>query len=180
MQSQPTLTPNTLAFMGLCNEYCNACEQAAEMEQSEFVATMLRLLPRLYITASDLSTDDEYLDEAYMNSAMDEDYYDAIRRNIEAVMGADDTYLEVFEQDMKYSDTPIACSIAESLADLMQELYNFLDTVRDATDETIQCAIGAVKENFNEYWGQTLCNVMRPLNQLKSTTLNHSDNEPYN
>lgn len=41
---------NALAFMALCNEYCQALENAREMERDDFVATMLRLLPRIYIS----------------------------------------------------------------------------------------------------------------------------------
>ncbi len=40
-------------------------------------------------------------------------------------MGEDDVFLETFEEDMKYSDTPVAASVSESLADIFQPLYNF-------------------------------------------------------
>ena len=41
------LKPNAIAFLALCNEYCSAVEHAAETDRDEFLATMLRLLPRL-------------------------------------------------------------------------------------------------------------------------------------
>lgn len=160
------MTNNALAFTALCNEYCSSCENAASMEMRDFAGTMLRLLPRIYISASDL-TDEGALDEGYFNQdALDEDIYDSVRRGIESVMGENDSYLEVFEQDMKYSDTPIGASIAENLADLFQVFYNYLETIREATDDVIASAIVAVKDDFDMYWSQILCNVMRPLNSL--------------
>ena len=51
-----SLSPNSLAFVALSNEYCAAIEGASQVADSRvFVAEMLRLLPRLYIVASDLN-----------------------------------------------------------------------------------------------------------------------------
>ena len=67
---------------------------------------------------------------------------------------------------MKYSDTPIAASIAEGLADIMQPLYNFVEVVRDAPDELIEAALAAVAEDFRAYWSRVLCNQLRAINAL--------------
>lgn len=163
------LNTNSLAFIGLCNEYCLAVENARETTLKDFVASMLRLLPRIYISATDLSISrpiDED-DEPYLDSYLDEDYYESIRREIETMLGADDVYLEVFEEDMKYSDTPIGASVAEGICDIFQVLYNFITMVRDAPSETIDMALVAVKDDFDSYWSQKLCNLLRPLNHLR-------------
>ncbi len=118
-----SINNNALAFIALCNEYCQTLERVREADRDDFVASMLRLLPRIYISASDLKID-SVLEDAYIDGKLDEDYYDAIRRGVENLLGPDDTYLEVFEEDMKYSDTPIAASISESLADIFQVFYN--------------------------------------------------------
>lgn len=160
------LSTNSIAFIGLCNEYCVAVEGARDDEPSSFVESMLRLLPRIYIAATDLQPG--VLDEeAYIDQALDEDYYDAVRRNIERLLGPDDVYLEVFEEDMKYSDTPVAASVSEGLADIFQTLYNFINTIRDATDETVALALQAVREDFRTYWSGSLCNVLRALNHIR-------------
>lgn len=93
----------------MCNEYCSAAENAMQSDKTDFVANMVRLLPRIYISANDLKTDADLTEEAYIDSALDEDSYESVRRAVETVMGASDTYLEVFEEDMKYSDTSGKC-----------------------------------------------------------------------
>lgn len=158
------LAPNSLAFIALCNEYCATLENAAAMMPEEFVSSMTRILPRLYISASDLKVTD--IDSGYIEPAMDEDTYDAVRASISALLGEHDTYLEVFEEDMKYSDSPIAVTISEGLADLMQVAYNFVETVRNAPDPVIDNAISAVSEDFRNYWSRILCNQLRALNAL--------------
>lgn len=159
------MTNNALAFTALCNEYCAAVENASVSEMRDFVAAMLRLLPRIYISASDL-TDEGALEETYVEHTLDEDTYETIRRPLEMLFGAEDTYLEVFEEDMKFSDTPIGASVAESLADLYQVFYEYLDAVRDTTDDVAAAIIVAVKDDFDSYWSQILCNVLRPLNSI--------------
>lgn len=161
------LTPNQLAFIGLANEYCSTVEHAYEMQREAFIAAMLRLLPRLYISATDLAQPMQIDEANYIPSALDEEYYESVRRNIETLMGEDDTYLEVFESDMKYSDTPIAASISENLADIFQVLFNLTECVREAPTEVIDLSLQALKEDFEGYWSQALCNVLRALNSLK-------------
>lgn len=153
--------------MALCNEYCQALENAREMERDDFVATMLRLLPRIYISATDVNADAAVVEESYIAGTLEEDHYDSVRRSVENLLGPDDTYLEVFEEDMKYSDTPIAASISEGLADIFQVLYNFLDTVKDVPEELILMGLAAVKEDFGAYWSRILCNVLRALNHVR-------------
>ncbi len=68
---------------------------------------------------------------------------------------------------MKYSDTPIAASIAEGLTDIFQSLYNLLENIKNAPDHVTMSALAAAKEDFESYWSRILCNVMRPLNNIR-------------
>ena len=132
------LSPNSLTFIALTNEYCQAIEHAADVDRDYFVAQMLQLLPRIYIVASDVETGSGYSD-CYIDSQLDEDTYFQAREVIARLMADDDVYLEVMVEDMKYSDMP---------TDTQQEL------------------VEVCKENFCNYWSQTLCNVMRALNNI--------------
>ena len=161
------LNTNSLAFIALCNEYCAAVEDVRESDKDDFVQSMLRLLPRLYISATDLKVEALDEEDAYLEPILDEDYYESVRCGIENLMGPEDIFLEVFEEDMKYSDTPSAASIAESLADIFQVLYNFVGMVKEAPEHLIPMALVAVRDEFQGYWSRILCNVLRALNQLR-------------
>ncbi len=161
------LNTNSLAFIALCNEYCAAIEDARESDKDAFVQSMLRLLPRLYISATDLKIDLLDDEDAYLEPILDEDYYESVRCGIENLMGPEDVFLEVFEEDMKYSDTPIAASISESLADIFQVLYNFVGMVKESPEHLIPLALVAVRDEFQSYWSRILCNVLRALNQVR-------------
>ena len=161
------LNSNSLAVIALCNEYCAAVEDVRESDKDDFVQSMLRLLPRLYISATDLKVEALDEEDAYLEPILDEDYYESVRCGIENLMGPEDIFLEVFEEDMKYSDTPIAASISESLADIFQVLYNFVGMVKEAPEHLIPLALVAVRDEFQGYWSRILCNVLRALNQLR-------------
>ena len=165
MENKKKLAPNSLTFIALTNEYCQVLESAFDCQRDEFVARMLKLLPRIYMVASDLEHDFPFSDyniEAYLN----EELYDQVRDNVSRLMGEEDVYLEVFVEDMKYSDSPIASSISENLADLYQEFFNFIATIKDATTDAQIELIGLCKADFRNFWGQTLCNVLRALNTV--------------
>lgn len=161
-----TLTPNQLAFLALSNEYCRALEGAPEADPEEFATAMCKLLPRLYISATDLP-EPAFPGESYLPAALTEDGYDAAARGVRQLMAEHDTFLEVFVEDMKYSDTPITASISEGLADIYQVLFNLIDSAADAPAEVIDEYLQSVKEDFAAFWSQTLCNTLRALNALR-------------
>lgn len=162
MSEQKKLAPNSLSFIALTNEYCQAVEHAETATRDEFLAGMLKLLPRIYIVANDLEQEfpfSDYSIEPYLT----EDVYNQMRDAMSRVMAEEDVYLEVFVEDMKYSDSPIASSISENLADLYQEFFNFIATIKDAATEAQIELIGLCKSDFRNFWGQTLCNVLRAM-----------------
>ncbi|MGN0229460.1 MAG: DUF5063 domain-containing protein [Muribaculaceae bacterium] len=159
------LAPNSLAFIALSNEFCSAIENAMEFEKEDFVAKMLKMLPRIYMTVTDIDIE-ESTEDFYALPYLDESVYDSLRSHIAALMGEDDVFLETFEEDMKYSDAPVSATISEDLADIYQQLYNFVASVRDVDTEAINSIIITCKEEFASYWGQTLCNVLRALHSV--------------
>ncbi|MDE5791296.1 MAG: DUF5063 domain-containing protein [Muribaculaceae bacterium] len=150
----------------LAARYCGVVEQAADYSKREFIIELLAILPRIYLDFSDPELELGENDE-YFSTYVDEDYYESIRRHVEMLMGEHDVFLETFEEDMKYSDTPVAASISESVADIFQALYNFISIVKETDGESLEGAYMECRENFAAYWSQTLCNVMRALNHLR-------------
>jgi len=149
-------------------EYCHTLENMENSDRDTFVAAMLDSLPRIYWEFANIpEIVDNSLEFTYFPDYVDEDYYNSIRLRMEQLLGPDDTFLETFEEDMKYSDIPIAASISESLADIFQHLYNFLAASREADDDQVSAVFNECRENFRSYWGQTLVNVLRPLHHLR-------------
>lgn len=154
--------------------YCYNVENCLDDEKSEFIDKIALNLAQIYLDFISVGTEELLSDDemAYLPEYVDEDMYEEVRRKVWRILGEDDTYLETFEEDMKYSDTPIAASVSEYLADIFQPLYNFISVVKETSGENIEVAFKECKDKFDEYWSQTLCNVMRPINNLR---INHKE-----
>lgn len=163
-----------LPFLALAGEFCSIVQNAREKERKEFVEKAVILLPELYVAMLKAPAPEvSYEETAFLPQYVDEDYYDSVRRGLEMLFGPDDTYLETHLEDMKYSDVPIGASVSEGVADIFQDLFNFMSAVRESDGESMNPAFAACRENFEAYWAQILVNVMRPLTTLR---LRESDN----
>lgn len=161
-----------LPIVELAAKYCDTLQKCQQYDKIEFVNSLLSLLPKIY--SQFLETEPSpglESDYSFFQTYVDEDLYNSVMQEIARKMGEDDVFLETFEEDMKYSDTPIASSISECLSDIFQPLYNFVMTVRESEGEYSEVAFAECKELFTEYWSQTLCNVMRALNNIKYSNL---------
>ena len=109
----------------------------------------------------------EVMGEDGLEAFVTEDDYEVIRLNLQELMADRDDYLDVFVEDMKYSDTPIRKSIAEDLTDIYQVVEDFVCQFRSGLNETMHDALAQCREHFIGYWGQTLVNTMRALHEVK-------------
>lgn len=165
-----------LDITALAKRYCDICENSLEYTKEEFIDHSLDLLPRLYWNFFDLTAGVSLGDSDFFTGYVDEAMYEDVRRKIASLMGASDTFLDTFEEDMKYSETPIASTISECMADIFQPLYNFVAVVHDSEGTQLEEAYINCKEDFENYWSQTLCNVLKALNNIK---YDRTQNEDY-
>lgn len=166
--SEKSNTRRLIEIVDLSNSFCAICQEAIEFTKQEFTDRALDLLPRLYWNFFDLQSNGVLLGEYdYFSSYVDEELYEEIRGKISSVMGSDDMFLETFEEDMQYSDTPISASISEGMADIFQSLFNFVHLVKDSEGEQLEEAFINCKDEFENYWSQTLCNIMKAFNNVK-------------
>jgi hypothetical protein len=170
---------NTVEFVTVAAEYCAHVERCNEHSRKEFVDTLLKLLPLLYLKAQMLPEAERVSDEG-LEDFVTEDSYEVLRMSLYDLFADKDSYLDVFVSEMKYSDTPVTKSISEDLADIYQDIKNFVSLFRLGINETMHDAIIECNEHFREYWGQTLVNTMRALHDiLYNTTLDREDDEEY-
>ncbi len=164
--SQVIFDKNTVEFVTVAAEYCGFVERARTYSRTDFVDTALKILPLLYLKAS-LIPPCEALEEDEPETFVTEEDYELMRMAVAQVLGAKDDYLEVFLPDMAYSDTPIKKCISEDLADIYQDLKDFISVFQLGFNSTMNDSLVICKEHFAEYWGQRLVNTMRALHDVK-------------
>ena len=169
-KKSPVYGRDVMELVTVAVEYCVFLEQAEGKNRFDFVDTIINILPLLYLKATLLPKyeilNDDYLPEDFVT----EDNYNIVRANISIIMEDKDDYLDVFMEDMKYSESPILTTVSENLADIYQELKNFVMNYKNAIDEELMMnALAVVKEEFQYSWGQKLVNVQRALHEVKYT-----------
>ena len=165
---------NTLEFATVAVEFCGYLEQTEGRKRAEFVDTILKLMPLLYLKAS-LVEKAEGSEDFYPEEFVTEQDYEFVRTVLAGVMGEDDDYLDFYNEDARFSDEPVAKAISEDLADLYQAVKNFTEAYKSGLDENMLEAVAAVKDGFELYWGQTLTNAMRALHRVRYTLKDEDD-----
>lgn len=158
---------DSIEFVTVAVQFCAYLEGFDDtVTESELTDKLTKILPLLYLKASLIPKTDTVNDDDPEISVTEGDY-NYITSKLSNIFGADDTYLEVFLQDMKYSETPISANISEDLADIYQDLKNFVTIFERGITENMNDALYVCTENFKTYWGQKLVNALRALHSLK-------------
>ena len=174
----PVYDKNTIEFITVAAEYCSFIERCAGMSERVFLDKMSKLLPLLYLKMS-LLPDMDTSSLSDLTTYVSERQYDAVRAQIQAIISEHDEYLEVFQEDMKYSDTPIVASISENLADVYQQLRDMIGNFKSAdlaimNDSLISCA-----DEFRNYWGQSALNALRAIHNILYSDEDLSEEEGF-
>lgn len=156
---------DVVEFVTVANQFCLFIEQATEQSPEEFVDKAVKILPLLYLKGSMLPGVERDFDDPLERFVTEEDYL-SIREFIEYLLGKSDDYLEVFHPDIKYSDSPVRVKISEDIADIYQDIKDFISLYQIGSTEIMNDALAEVVDNFREYWGQKLVNVLRALHNL--------------
>ena len=165
---------DSIEFVTVAVQYCAYLENFEKITQEDITDKLTKILPLLYLKASLVPETDNVNDEEPEVTVTEGDYA-YISGKLYEVFGKDDAYLEVFMQDMKYSETPIGASISEDLADIYQDLKNFITIYERGITENMNDALYVCTENFKIYWGQKLVNVLRALHSLKYSSITDID-----
>lgn len=157
--------PVTLDFVTVSVEFCSFLERSELIPQQDWIKTLLRILPLLYIKATLLPTV-ETLNDDYLETFVSEQDYLFVSNKVSSMVGENDVYLDVFVEDMKYSDRPVSSFISEDVADIYQDIRNFVSIYQLGLEENMINALKVCTDSFRLFWGQKLVNVLRPLHAI--------------
>ena len=176
-ESQTIFDKNVIEFVTVAAEFCAFLERAEGMKRKAFVDTTLKILPLLYLKASMLPKCETIGDEA-PETYVTEEMYEVLRINLSDILAEKDDYLEVFLPEMAYSDQPIKKNISEDLADIYQDIRDFIFVFQLGLNETMNDSLAICQENFGMLWGQKLVNTLRALHDVKYNQEPDEEEEP--
>ena len=176
-ESQVIFDRNVVEFVTVAAEFCRFLEQAEGMKRTDFVDTILKMLPLLYLKAI-LLPPCEIMGEEEPENYVTEETYEVLRMNLAAILADRDDYLDVFVSDMKYSDQPITRYISEDLSDIYQDIKDFICLFQSGLNTVMHDALATCQENFRLYWGQKLVNTLRALHEVRYASTEEEEDFP--
>lgn len=144
--------------LALANEYCLFLEGCSTYETSEINDYLRRVIPMLYIKGSLLppvEADEDYITEKFVSEEHWENIYNVLSERYGQ-----------FPADTWPEDGTGAGQVAELLADIYQDLKDFVILFQKALTTEKQNALADFHESFQRYWGEKLTRLMPVLHGL--------------
>jgi hypothetical protein len=170
---------NVIELITVANEFCSFIEKAENFNTYDFLSRLQKILPLLYLKAS-LLPDFDFEPEDELEKFVTEIDYNLIQQKILRHTASADDYPEVFVSGMQYSETALTSSISENIADIYQEMKDFVLLFRLLDQAVMEQAVWECKYNFEQDWGQTLVNCLRAVHQLVYTEKNDDEQDILN
>jgi hypothetical protein len=163
--SDPVYSRNVVEFVAVANEFCKYAEHASELKGDELLKILQRILPLMYLKVSLLPQLDPFFEDGNEKFVTEADWTD-INESLKEKFGTANDYLEVFDEKINETEGPVISSISENMADIYQDIKDFLLLYQTGTGEVMNDAVWECRMNFENFWGQKLVNSMRAIHKF--------------
>jgi hypothetical protein len=163
--SEPVYSRNVIEFVAVANEFCKYAEHASELKGDELLKILQRILPLMYLKASLLPQLNPYFQDGNEKFVTESDW-NKIQETLKEKFGTANDYPEVFDDKINESEGPVISYISENMADIYQDIKNFLLLYQTGTNEVMNDAVWECRMNFENFWGQKLVNSMRAIHKF--------------
>lgn len=155
--------PKVLEFVAVANEFCWVLEDPKHSGEGKGLLKHLSLLlPLLYLKVGTLPAFEES-GEHILEEFVDEASYNQILFVTRERLAEHDDYLDYQPHDLEYSEDAQQSSISEKLADMYQDIKNFLVVYQIAQEVLMNDALARCQQDFQSRWGQCLTSVLQAM-----------------
>jgi hypothetical protein len=156
---------NVVEFVTVAKEYCTFVENIAELDKENMINKSVKLISLLYLKATMLPETERINDEQNEKFVTEFDWQ-FVKNGVEALLADDDKYLDFYDNEMNETPEPVSSGISENMADIYQDLKDFLEIYQLGNEELSNDAIYECYSNFRDYWGFRLVNSLRIFHYL--------------
>jgi hypothetical protein len=155
---------NVIEVITIANEICIFLEEIDKYEKQFICLYLQKILPLLYLKGAllpDVDVSSDEANERFVTQEQWETVYNAVQKKL----GKDDAFLFI-DYATKLDDEPEKGSIADFIADLYQDLKDFLLLYQKNTVAARENAVYSCKLLFEENWGMKLINIHKAIHML--------------
>lgn len=162
--TDPTLSRNILEMAAVASEFCNFVEDTANLRQQAFFNSLQGLVPLLYLRGTLLPEIEPEFPEAN-ERFVTEEQYEGLFNALRELTGELDEFWYIDHSGSHITET-LKGSFAEHLADIYQDLKDFIMLFKKPQLAARENAIASCKANFAPHWGIRLANLLPALHEL--------------
>lgn len=156
---------NATEFVTVAAEYCSFIENTTKFSKKDFLDKIRKLLPLLYLKASLLPKLESVFDDGN-EKFVTEEAWGFVHHSVQKKLGFHDEYIEMFDPLTHEQVEQSTASIADNLADIYQDLKNFIPLYNFGNEEIMNDALWECQLNFEEFWGFKLLNAFKAVHYV--------------
>jgi hypothetical protein len=159
----PATSANVLDMFTVANEFCIFTEKAEKYDPQEVLQYYAKICPLLYLKGALLpvvETDEDFFGERFVN----EDQWESIYNSLLSVFMTKDEFFT-----LSYDNTdniPLRASISEHLADVYQDLKDFVLLYQKNLAYAKNNAVNECRKLFISHWGARIAAVLPALHAI--------------
>jgi hypothetical protein len=161
----PVYSHNVVEFVAVANEYCKYSEHASELKGEEMLNIMQRILPLMYLKASLLPALEPVFEDGNEKFVTETDWQ-RIHDTLKQKLGTANDFAAQMSDVLDDSGIPVPVTLSENMADIYQDMKDFLLLYQTGTQEVMNDAIWECRMNFENIWGQKLVNAIRAIHKF--------------
>ncbi len=155
---------NVIEVITIANDLCIFLEEFDKYDIAFSLLYLQKVLPLLYLKGA-LMPDIENINEESNERFVTQEQWEDVFNKAKNKFGVKDTFYYVASTFQKSAESTEA-SMAECLADIYQDLKDFLLLYQKNTLTAQENAVHSAKELFETHWGSKLLNVHRAIHSL--------------
>jgi hypothetical protein len=154
-----------LDFVRLSQQYCSMLETDVSMDQDQFIRFSLFCLPAIYSSMIRMPRLEPVFDEGNEKFVSEHDWSEVYRKISDCMEGSND-FLDIPAESEFDRSELITRKISEDMADIYQDLRDFLEVYRNAPEDVMNDALWECQNNFSGFWGSKVLRVSSALHKI--------------
>lgn len=161
--TDPATSANVLDMLTVANEFCLFTEKAESYNPEEVYQYYAKICPLLYLKGAilpEVEPDEEFPGERFVN----EDQWESIYNSLLTVFASNDNFFTLSYENS--DNVPLRASIAEHLADIYQDLKDFVLLYQKNLEYARQNAVHECRTLFITHWGKRIAALLPALHPI--------------
>lgn len=163
--SSGVFSPNIIEFVTVASEYCIFIENTNRFSKKDFLNKARKILSLLYLKSSLIPKPESTFYDENEKFVSEEDW-DFIQSSVQKKMGYHDEFRDIYDPLTHEQLEQSVANISDNLADIYQDLKNFVNLYNIGTEELMNDALWECQFNFEKFWGQKLLAALKAIHDV--------------